>query len=296
MPLVYYLLIKPLSYFPSRLLYLISDFLLYPVIFLLAGYRKKVVVNNVKMAFPDLSAKGVNRIVSRFFHHFCDLMVESIMLFSISKEDAIKRCKLVNPEIFQPYYDQGRSVAFAGGHYNNWELLAVAIAPQTMHQVDAIYAPLTNPFMENKIKSSRSKFGLRMTPKKETAQFIEDTKAEKTAMIFAIDQAPFRKQKAYWMSFFNKETAVAFGTERYAVKYDWPVFFCKINKVKRGYYEMKFELVTDTPTKCKEGWITQKLTRIMEDQIKESPEYWLWTHKRWKRKRPTDQEMQPDLL
>jgi KDO2-lipid IV(A) lauroyltransferase len=296
MAFFYYLILRPLSILPSWMLYGISDLILYPIIYLLVGYRKKVVLNNIRIAFPDKSEVERKKIASKFYHHFCDLMVESIMLFTISKERAIKRCKLVNPEIFQPFYDAGKSIALVGGHYNNWELLAVAIAPQIIHQVDGIYTPLTNPFMEKKMKASRSKYGLRMVPKKESAAFIEKTKDEKTCMIFAIDQAPFRKQKAYWMKFFDRETAVAFGTERYAIKNDWPVLFCHLRKVKRGYYEMEIEVVSDRPQEEPYGMITQKHTRIIENDIKANPEFWLWTHKRWKRKRPEGEALQPSLL
>ncbi|MFZ9045085.1 MAG: lysophospholipid acyltransferase family protein [Cyclobacteriaceae bacterium] len=296
MPFVYYIVIVPLSLVPSRILYLISDLLLYPVIYLLVGFRKKVVVNNIKMAFPDASEKRVKEIMKAFYHHFCDLIVESVMLFGMSEKEAIRRCKLTNPEVFEPYFKEGRSVALVGGHYNNWELLAVAIAPQMQHQVDAIYAPLTNAFMEKKMLESRSKYGLRMTPKKQTARFIAETVDEKTAMIFAVDQAPYKKSKAYWTQFFNKDTAVAFGAERYSVEYDWPVLFCRIAKVKRGMYEMTFDLVTDDPKNCQEGWITQRHTKMVEEQVSKQPEFWLWTHKRWKRKRKDTEVMNPSLL
>lgn len=296
MSLVYYLIIIPLSWLPSWLLYGLSDFLLYPIIYKIAGYRKKVVINNIKKVFPDHSDQKILQITQQFYHHFCDMMVESIMLFGMSKEQAIKRCKLVNPEIFQKYYEQGRSVALVGGHYNNWEILAVAIAPQIIHQVDAIYAPLSNVFMDKKMKASRSKYGLRMVPKKESAEFMEQTIAEKTCMIFAIDQSPSRNQKAYWINFLGQETAVAFGTERYATKYDWPVLFCHLRKVKRGHYEMEIELVTEQPNQVETGWITQKHSQIIEQDILAQPQYWLWTHKRWKRKRKNDEIINDSLL
>jgi KDO2-lipid IV(A) lauroyltransferase len=296
MKALYYLLIVPFSRAPRWFLYGISDILLFPVIYHLVGYRKKVVYNNVRKAFSNKSELEAQQITKDFFHHFCDLIVESIMIFNISKEQAIARCRLVNPEIFEHCYSNNKSVVFVGGHYNNWEMLAVAIAPQVPHQVDAIYAPLTNKFMDDLIRSSRSKYGLRLIPKQETNEFLEKTKGEKTAMIFATDQSPSRKQRAYWMEFMGLETAMAFGAERNAVKYDWPVIYGRIKKVKRGEYIIEAELISEKPSEEPYGYITQKHARLLEQDLLENPAYWLWTHKRWKRKRPADNPVQKNLF
>lgn len=282
--LLFYILIKPISYLPYRILYAISD-ILFIIIFYIIPYRKKVVINNLFNAFPKKSSQEINQLARNFYCHLCDLVVESIKLFSISEAEAIKRFRFLNPELLQKYYDQGKDVILVGGHYNNWELLAVAINNLVPHQCVGIYTPLSNPFFEKKMKLSRSKYGLKMITKREVPSFFAEKHNEPQATIFGADQSPTYSKKVYWTTFLNQDTAVALGTERFSKKYDLPVIYCSINKDKRGFYSSKFTLITDTPKTTNDGEITQMHTSALEKQIIQKPEFWLWTHKRWKRKR-----------
>ena len=265
-------------------MYRISDFL-YLLIYHLIGYRKSVVVNNISNSFPDKSPQEIKRIASLFYQHLCDLIVETIKMFSISKEELIRRCKVRNPELLQQYFDQGKSIIIPGGHYANWEMTATATDIQIAHQAIGAYSPLKDRFMNDQIRKSRSRFGLKLVPIQELKNFFSEYDGMPMAMIFGSDQSPRNVDKAYWTNFLNQDTGVMFGTEKYAHEYDYPVIYGKIDKLKRGYYEFEFILITDQPKSTRYGEISEAHTRILEKAIIDQPEYWLWSHRRWKRKR-----------
>lgn len=287
--ILYYLLVKPLSLLPLPVLYRLSD-LLYVVLYYIAGFRKKVAWTNLRNSFPDKSPAELKRIMRRYYRHMCDLLAESIRMFSMSKEEAIRRCPLINPELLQAHYDAGKSVILVAGHYNNWELAAMAFDVQAPHKTVGVYTPLTDPFFEKKVQESRGKYGMVLLPKQQTATFFEEQKEALNLYLMGADQSPTYAKKVYWMTFLGQETAVAFGTEKYAKQYDYPVVFGHIRKLRRGYYEMWFENVETEPLKAPYGSITEAHTRVLEKDILAAPEYWLWTHKRWKRKRKEGEE------
>lgn len=214
-------------------------------------------------------------------------MVESFKIFSITEEETKARFKVTNPEILKPYFDQGRSVLIAGGHYNNWEMLAVGIDSYIAHQSVAIYHRLGNKFMNDKALESRGKYGLKMISRQEVKDYFAQTK-DLTATIFGADQSPSIAKKVYWMQFLNQETAIMFGVEKFAKEKNLPVIFGGIQKVKRGHYEFTIEVLIDDPSKAAYGEITEAHVKRLEQQIIADPQYWLWTHKRWKRKRKSE--------
>ncbi len=282
--ILYYLVLKPVSLLPSPLLYALSDFL-FVVLYRMVGYRKKVVRNNLKNAFPNKSKQERRIIEGKFYHHLFDLIVEGIRNFSISKEELLRRCPITNPEVFEQYAAQNKSLILVAGHYNNWEIAAMACGPQFPHHPIGIYTPIADPFMDKKAKASRSKYGLEMVSTKIVKKVFEQYQGQLTATMFGADQSPSNAGNAHWMTFLNQDTAVLWGTEKYAKEYDYPVIYGHIAKLRRGYYEMTFTTIEDHPTTTPVGYITEKHTRILEQHILEKPEYWLWTHRRWKKKR-----------
>ncbi|CAN5512522.1 lysophospholipid acyltransferase family protein [soil metagenome] len=286
--LLYYLIIIPVSLLPFPVLYLLSDFL-FLIFYSVVGYRKKVVFSNLKNSFPEKSEKELQEIMRKFYHHFCDIVVETLKSFTISQEQIRKRMVLENPEILEPYYKKQQSVILAGGHYNNWEWIATGAGHQMKHQAIAVYKTLTNRFFDEKMRTTRSKFGLLMISTRKVAETLLQWKDQPTATIFAFDQSPSKSAKNFWMKFLNQDTAMLFGTEKYAKEYNYPVFFGYIDKHKRGYYSFRLVLVTDTPLQTAYGDITEKINHLLEDEIKVAPEYWLWTHRRWKHKKPVHQ-------
>lgn len=281
---IFYLIIKPISLLPYPIIYGISNVISF-LFFYIIPYRKKTVTKNIKNSFPQKDKKELNTIARKFYTHLSDIIVESIKLFSISQKQIDYRFSIENPEILQTYFDQGRDVILVGGHYNNWEILAVGINQIVPHDCIGIYTKLSDPFFDDKMKSSRSKFGLKMINTREvTSNFIKKNKTPRMT-IFGADQSPTYSKNIHWTNFLNQDTAVALGTERFSKKYNLPVIFCSINKRKRGIYSAKLSVLTENPLDTEDGEITEMHTSKLENQINTQPEFWLWTHKRWKRKR-----------
>ncbi|PCJ83806.1 MAG: lipid A biosynthesis acyltransferase [Flavobacteriales bacterium] len=281
---LYYLVIIPISLLPFPFLYLLSDFF-FIIIYHFVGYRKKVVLANLHNSFPEKSDKEINAVCKKFYRHFCDLIIESIKIFTISEKQVKKRMRILNPEVVNRFYDEGRSVVLVGGHVNNWELYAVAIDATLKHQSIGIYKKLKSPFWDNAMRKTRQKYGLRMVATKIVKDVFEQDKNKLTATIFGADQSPGNVKSAHWMTFLNQETAVTFGSEKYAKLYNMPMIYGEITKTKRGHYEMKYEVLTESPNEHPEGEITEMHTKQLEKAIKQAPQYWLWTHRRWKHKR-----------
>lgn len=283
--LLYYLVIIPISLLPFPLLYALSDGL-YILFYYMLGYRKKVVLQNIRNSFPDKTEKEHIEICKKFYRHFCDLVVESLKTFTISEKEVLKRVICTNPEVIDKYFDQKRSVIIAGGHYNNWELFAVAVDALIKHKTVGIYKPLSNKYFDGKMRGTRSKYGLEMISTKDVKPFFDKHINVLTATIFGTDQSPSNPNNAYWMKFLNQDTGVLFGAEKFAKDYNYPVVYGRLNKLKRGHYSLDFTDVTDTPKETAHGEITEKITLLLEKDIQAIPQYWLWTHRRWKHKRP----------
>ncbi len=284
--LFFYGILIPISYLPYSVLYFISDGL-YVVIYKLVGYRKKVVLQNIANSFPDKTSAEHLKIVNAFYKHLCDLVVESIKGFTISEEEVKQRMKVINPEYIDRFFDKGQSVILAGGHYNNWELFAVAIDAPIKHKAVALYKPLSNKFFDEKMRSSRSKYGLEMISTKASREEFEKTDGLRV-IILGVDQFPGRSTNCYWSTFLNQDTAMIFGAEKYAKEYNYPVLYGRINKVKRGHYAFEFSDAIEEPQQTGYGEITKTINYLLEKDIIARPQYWLWSHKRWKHKRPAD--------
>lgn len=286
--LLYYLVILPISLLPFGVLYIISDALRF-VVFNVVGYRSKVIHDNIRKSFPQKSKSELKEIQKKFQKHFCDLVLESIKAFTISKKDAQKRMIDRNVEVINRYKEQGRHVILVGGHYGNWELFAITIGASLKHHAVALYTPLKNKFFNQKITDSRSKYGLEMLPIKAIKEKVTKIGNESHAIILGSDQSPHKTQKSYWTKFLNQETAVLFGTEKFAKEIDAVVVFANIYRMKRGHYEIDYRLLTETPKETEFGFITKTHTQWLEKIIEEEPAYWLWSHRRWKHKRPKEE-------
>jgi KDO2-lipid IV(A) lauroyltransferase len=285
--LFYYLFLLPVSLLPMPILYAVSDFLFF-FIYTLSGYRKNIVWKNLRNSFPEKREEELKIIMRRFYGHFCDVVVEGLKSFSISEEALQKHVEAVNTSLIEKYYSQNKSVILCTGHYANWEWPAVAFIRHSSHKALGIYLPLKNKFFDKKLQQTRSKFGLTLMSVKEVAQYFEEHKNEPCSYGFIFDQSPSNPKKGHWMKFLNQDTSVLTGVERYAVKYNFPVIYGKIVKLKRGKYRITYELVSEAPAQTKENVITERINRINEEIIRAEPAYWLWTHRRWKHKKNPD--------
>ena len=283
--LLFFLFILPLSLLPFRLLYIISDGL-FIVLYYIFPYRKKIVLENLKNSFPQKSAAEIELIAKNFYRHFCDLMVESIKAFTISKKTLLKRLDSTDTrELMQHFYEKNKSLILVTGNYANWECAAMSIGLFGTQKPLGIYQKLSNKFFDKKMQETRGKYGTQLISTKEVAENFEKYKNELTMTGFIADQSPGNPKNAHWMTFLNQDTPVAYGTEKYAKQYDMVVLYGKITKVKRGHYRIKYELITENPNELPLNSITELHTKMNEELIQSAPEYWLWTHRRWKHKR-----------
>ncbi|CAL2061329.1 lysophospholipid acyltransferase family protein [Tenacibaculum sp. 190524A05c] len=288
MHLAVYILVFPIiwliSRLPMRLLYVFSDFL-FLLVYYVVGYRKKVVLSNLKLAFPEKSDEELKRITKKTLHHFCDFIVESIKSFSISEKEVSRRYKFVNPEVLNNIAKNGKNIILTGAHLNNWEWSVSMPLVSDIHIYGA-YTPIKNKHFNEFMKSSRTKFNLTAYKTKEMIpNMMKNIKnGNKGAYILLSDQSPVVQKTYHWQEFFGVKVPVHTGAELLAKKFDMSVINYSTKKIKRGYYETTFEVITENPKELDNYQITDKYLRITEDRIKEQPENYLWTHKRFKHK------------
>lgn len=268
---------------PFRVVYYISDFiswLLYNVI----RYRRKVVEEQLKNSFPEKSDIEINKIAKKSYDNLSDIIVESIKGFTMTEATFMKRYIFTNPELANQMTAKGKNVIFATGHYNNWEWGVISIPLWFNDPSLGFYKPLSNRYMEAYAKKVRSKFGFIPVPIGETSQTIEQYKGKSSNLLFISDQNTWSKN-ALWVQFLGQDTICAQGIEKYTTMLEAPVFYLQFKRVARGYYVNTLIPLTDGTEKLPYGVITKRFMHQLEADIKASPENWLWSHKRWKRKR-----------
>ena len=286
--IVYYLLlpfIYLLSLLPFRILYLLSD-AVYVVLFYIIGYRKKVVLGNLQNAFPQKTAAEIIDMQKKFYHYFCDLLLETFKTLTISRKKMLAHCSLSDEAatLFASLAAEHKSLIIVMGHHGNWEWAGNTFSLCCKHQLYVIYHPLSNQYFNGLICKMRKRFGTRLTPMKDTFRDMIKNKDELNATAFIADQSP-SPVKAHWMQFLNQDTPVFLGTEKIAEKVKYPIVYVSVKKLTRGYYILTAELLRLPPYTGAEGDITAAHTRKLEADIVAQPETWLWTHKRWKHKR-----------
>jgi KDO2-lipid IV(A) lauroyltransferase len=272
---------------PFRLLYFLSDgiyFLLYRVV----RYRKRVVFNNLRNSFPEKSDKELKIIARKFYHHLSDVLVESMKAFTMKEEDVVKRYEYENTEFLDELYRQGKSVICVGGHYNNWEWAGIASGTQLKHLPVGFYKPLTNKLVDDYVQKTRVRGRSLLVSISNTSAVFSKDYGEPAIFYMVADQSPSNARLAYWVQFLNRDTATLHGPEKYARLYNLPVVFAFPRKIKRGHYKLKFIMLVEDPSKTKTGEITQIYMSALEKIIREKPEYYLWSHRRWKHKRNSE--------
>jgi len=287
--IAYYLFIYPLSKLPLSILYLFSSFISVILIYVFP-YRKKIILKNIERSFPELTIQQQKQVARNFYRHFADLLIEGVKNLTISKKELQKRMFVKNPELMQKLFENGKNVILVSGHYNNWEWLISAQNFLFPHQAFGIGMPMTSKFWDQKVNRQRERFGMKVVHAKNYKAVIETFKEKPIAILNLSDQAPPDAKKSYWTTFLNQPTPVLFGTEFMANEYDFSVVFFVVRKRKRGYYELELNLITDNPKELKYGEITEAHTLLLEKEIIQHPEFWLWSHKRWKRAVPDNLE------
>ncbi|MCK4923066.1 MAG: lysophospholipid acyltransferase family protein [Bacteroidales bacterium] len=261
-------------------------FILFPFIYYIFPYRKKLVLRNIRTAFPEWTEKKVRKTAKNFYLYFNQSLIESLYTGTFSKKNYEERYKVRNPELCNNIFEKGKSVTLLMAHYGNWEW-SQSMQLCLKHQVLPIYKPLHNRVLDQKIKNDREKFGAIAIPMEKILRTLfEFEKHKKRSLtLFVADQRPLMAKIQYWTNFFHQDTPVVMGPEKIAHKFNHAVVFLKIIPIKRGYYEAEFVQMFDNLEGVKEYEIMETYHSHLEKMIREKPEYWLWTHNRWKHKK-----------
>ncbi|QNL48443.1 lysophospholipid acyltransferase family protein [Olivibacter sp. SDN3] len=276
-------LIGIVSLFPFWLIYVLSD-ILFILLYYVFRYRKSVVDENLSQAFPEKTTSERNKITKKFYKHLADMVLETIKMKAITAKEVRKRIRLNNPQEVYQYLDRKQSVIGVTGHYGNWELGIHSLSLMINNPVLIIYKPLTNKGFESIFNKIRSRFGAQMVPMKQTLRQILSHKDIPHVSIFLSDQTPAPSESNYYTPFLGQETLVFQGVEKIARSTNFPVVYCHINRLRRGYYECTFTTLCSEPKNADAHRITAKHVQFLENIIKQRPELWLWSHRRWKYK------------
>ena len=280
------LFFKYFSKLPFFVLYGISDFAFF-IIYRVIGYRKKVVFQNLRNSFPEKTNLEIKQIAKEFYKHIADLFIEFLKGYSISKDEMQERVKIVNLEIIKNYTDKNHSVIIVTGHISNWEWL---LHPLNLSGIpmDIVYQKLSSPLFDKLTLFIRSRFSITpLIEKQDTLRKTMERKDITRALVLGSDQSPQNWKSAYWTTFLNQDSGFFTGTERIARKFDYPVFFSEMRRIKRGYYEIEFTEIAN-PNEFPSlplGEITERFVRILDKSIQKYPSDYLWSHRRWKHKR-----------
>lgn len=289
MQFIFFLLLYPIlwliSILPFRLLYILSDGI-YLIIYYVLGYRKKTVRHNLAIALPHLSEKERLEIEKKSFRHLCDMFLEMIKTMSISKKEIEKRFVFTNMDLYLAEEKKGKSIALMCAHYASYEWV-ISMNHYISFNGYAIYKRIRNKYFDKLVRDIRSKFKAHLITTKQTKNVIENNTKNGVLGVygFASDQTPRPTDNMYWYRFMGIETPIHIGAEVLAKRYDMNAIFLKVKKVKRGYYEGTFEVLTNDIQSIPDFKLSEQFIDKVELQIHEAPEFYLWTHKRWKRKR-----------
>ncbi|MBR5652659.1 MAG: lysophospholipid acyltransferase family protein [Prevotella sp.] len=276
-----------LSLLPFRALYVLSDGI-YLVLYRLVGYRKRVVRKNLSASFPEKSDEERRDIEKKFYHWLCDFFLEAIKLLSISKKNLDKRFIMTNPEVVTDCFKEGQSVAAILGHYCNWEWLSCVGKDYDNEKwkVGLVYHPLYNKAADRLWHKIRSCIHNGVpVPKQDILRYLIDFKREGIMSIFGYvsDQTPKWENIHLWLPFLNQDTPVFTGAERIMKKMNNAVVYVEMSRPRRGYYTCTYHLITKEPQKMEEHEITRRFIVMLEQTIRQHPEFYLWSHNRWKR-------------
>lgn len=283
--IVFYPIIWLISILPFPVLYFLSD-AVYVLLYNVIGYRKKTVRHNLRLSFPEKSDAELLIIEKKFYHHLCDIFFEMAKTLTISTKEINKRYTLTNVEVIKEVEKQQKSIALMMAHYASYEW-AVSMNNHINFTGFAIYKKIANPHFDSLVKRIRARFKAELITTKETIPIIQRN-AELGilgAYGFASDQSPKAEKAHHWGTFMGIETPIHTGAEMLAKRFDMNVMFIKTQKVKRGYYQGTFEVLSLDPKSVPDYQITDEFMRRVEEQIHTAPEFYLWTHKRWKHTR-----------
>ena len=280
------LLIRIFSLLPLSVLYFISDVILYPLVYYVARYRLKVVRKNLRNSFPDKSHNELKSIEKKFYRHFADLLVEIVHGYRASDEEMREHVVFENVDLVENLAQKTHGVIAYLGHMGNWEWIAdlnKRFVDRSMVEYN-IYRQLKNPNSDKMMLELRGKRGGECIEKKQLLRKLVSLRHADHPFVLGMlsDQKPSKRSTYAWTQFLNQETAFLNGSEVLAKKFGFSAVYAHILSPKRGYYTVRFELITDNPAAMPEEEMTKKYAALLEQNIHAQPEQWLWTHNRWK--------------
>lgn len=273
------------GHLPFAMLYRLSDGVAFLLMHVLR-YRHKVVSENLRKSFPEKSEQELRQIRADFYRHLADILLEGIRGMRLEKEELLRRYRFVNAGILQNDFEAGRHVFAMPAHYGNWEWGVLSFPLQVPHQVVGVYKPIHNPYISRYVDACRTRFGLQLASIYTTRKTLEAVPSSPTLYIMMSDQSPSSTRKAHWVPFLHRETACLHGADWYARHYNYPVYYMDIQRVRRGYYEITLSLLSANPASSEPESITRSYMQALEQTLHKNPAPWLWSHRRWKRKKP----------
>ncbi|HDO27972.1 MAG TPA: lipid A biosynthesis acyltransferase [Bacteroidetes bacterium] len=274
---------------PLVLLYFFSDFLAF-VIRHIIQYRKKIIVANLRKCFPEKNEKEIKKISRKFYRNLSDLIVELIKSQRITPEQFDKRVVFKNQEVLDDLYSEKKSVFALLGHCGNWEWAGNKIALFLKHDGGAIYKPLLDKFFDDYMVKQRQKYKeTLMIDYRKVFRTLVALKDKLMTVFVLADQSPARDEMGYFINFFGHQTAFYGGTEKVARALNYAVLYLDVSRVRRGFYEVEIKTITKNAKETKEGFITSEYVRLLENTIRNQPDNWLWSHKRWKKQEGKNQ-------
>lgn len=273
----------PLALLPLALLYVLAG-PLYLVLNYVVRYRRKVILENLRNSFPEKSPKEIRKIKNRYYWHLTQIAVEMVKMLVLPRCILRKRYHCDNPELVNRYFDEGRSVILMSSHYNNWEWMILALDEMFKHHGVGVGKPNTDKVFEKLVNRARTRYGtevvfadtVRETFKRYESQHIP------VAYMMLSDQSPNSKKRCYVTDFLHQRTGVIFGAEHFARKYNIPVLYYEVIKERMGKYRVDVQVIAEQPNVLPEYAITQRYVELLEQTIRRKPQYWLWSHRRWK--------------
>ncbi|MBN1789105.1 MAG: lysophospholipid acyltransferase family protein [Bacteroidales bacterium] len=268
---------------PFPLMYVLSDLFVFLMLKVIA-YRKSVVLSNLKGSFGNLSSADLRRLTKGIYRNLSDIIWEGVKAFTMSKRQVLKRHRILNPELLEPYFRSGRSLIGVTGHYGNWEWGTLSSCLYSDFKIVGFYKPLSNRFIDRIVRWSRARYGTTLASIEHTTPTFLEWKDGRTVFLMAADQGMPKQHahKAYWIDFLNRDTPFLHGLEKHARMHNLPVFYIDVQRMKRGYYTLELSFLTTDPMSLPKGKLTELYARKLESVILKNPENWLWTHRRWR--------------
>ncbi len=277
--------LKILSKLPLAALYGLA-FIFYILAYHVWRFRRDIVYTNLENSFPEKSTEEISKIATNFYRNYADVILEMIKSISIDSQALDERVNITNPQAITDFLDKGQSVIVMMAHQCNLEWLFLASCVKLSYPMDAVIKPLHNQPMNELMLKSRSRFGGKPIPAKSTITEIIKRKNVVRCFGIAPDQTPRAGDEKFWTQFLNQDTAFFVGVEKIAHLTKYPVFFMGMKRIKKGYYEASLKLIADPPYDKTTPTIIARYAQEVEAQILENPADWLWSHKRWKHKKP----------